>query len=86
MTPASKIDVTLAFTRRGGERNETYSYDFTLGEEEAYHIVLEKVEQMLVALGYVPDGHLDFVSSTDNSPSYLTETPSNVTTMFTINP
>lgn len=82
------INVTLSFSRYGGERNEEFSYNFDLGQDETYHVLLEKVEQLIVALGYVPSGHLEFVSSEtqDTKVSFLQEAPSNVTTMFTINP
>lgn len=83
-----RINVRLSFSRYGGERNEDFSFSFDLGQDETYHVILEKVEQLILALGYVPNGHLDFVSSeTQNTTvSFLNETPSNVTTMFTINP
>jgi len=83
-----QINVTLSFSRYGGDgrRNEDYTFSFNLDPDGTYYPLLEKVEQLIMALGYVPNGHLDFVSSTDDSPSYLAESPSNVTTMFTINP
>lgn len=83
-----RINVTLSFSRYGGERDEEVSFNFNLKQDETYYPLLEKVEQLIVALGYVPNGHLDFVSSEtqDTKVSFLQETPSNVTTMFTINP
>jgi hypothetical protein len=83
-----QINVTLSFSRYGGERDEQVSFNFNLKPDETYYPLLEKVEQLIVALGYVPNGHLDFVSSEtqDTKVSFLQETPSNVTTMFTINP
>lgn len=83
-----RINVTLAFNRYGGERDEEVSFNFNLKQDETYYPLLEKVEQLIVALGYVPNGHLEFVSSEtqDTKVSFLQETPSNVTTMFTINP
>lgn len=83
-----RINITLSFSRYGGERDEEVSFNFNLKQDETYYPLLEKVEQLIVALGYVPNGHLEFVSSeTQNTKvSFLQETPSNVTTMFTINP
>lgn len=83
-----RINVTLSFSRYGGERDEEVSFNFNLKQDETYYPLLEKMEQLIMALGYVPNGHLDFVSSEtqDTKVSFLQETPSNVTTMFTINP
>lgn len=83
-----RINVTLSFSRYGGERDEEVSFNFNLKQDETYYPLLERVEQLIVALGYVPNGHLEFVSSEtqDTKVSFLQETPSNVTTMFTINP
>lgn len=83
-----RINITLSFSRYGGERDEEVSFNFNLKQDETYYPLLEKVEQLIVALGYVPSGHLEFVSSEtqDTKVSFLQEAPSNVTTMFTINP
>lgn len=83
-----QINVTLSFSRYGGERDEEVSFNFNMKQDETYYPLLEKMEQLIVALGYVPNGHLEFVSSEtqDTKVSFLQETPSNVTTMFTINP
>lgn len=83
-----RINVTLSFNRYGGERDEEVSFNFNMKQDETYYPLLEKMEQLIVALGYVPNGHLEFVSSEtqDTKVSFLQETPSNVTTMFTINP
>lgn len=85
-----QINITLSFSRYGGDgrRNEDYTFSFNLDPDGTYYPILEKVEQLILALGYVPNGHLDFVSSDteDTKVTFLQEAPSNVTTMFTINP
>lgn len=44
-------------------RSEDFSSSFIMDEGATYHVVLEKVELLLRAMGYEFHGHLDFTSN-----------------------
>lgn len=54
-----KIGLQFSFKRYNP--NETYSNSFTISDEETYHVILEKLEVLLKALGYELNGRLDVV-------------------------
>ena len=70
----TKVRVTLGFYREDSEDNalsdEHYSHSFTIDDEDTYAKILENVEVMVTAMGYVFErSHIGVVEDEADQPA-----------------